>query len=361
VLVVDASQGVQAQTLSNLFLALDAGLEIMPGPQQDRPAGRGAGAPARRAGRAARCRPRGGPVGFRKEGTGVPELLEAIVRRVPPPVGDADAPLRALIFDSYYDRYQGAVPMVRVVDGRLRKPGMRITFGATDRRCTRWTRWATCAWAVSRPPSWARARSATCSPASSGSATRRSATRCSTRQPRRRAAAGLPRDQADGVQRPLPRRHGAVRGAARCAREAEAERREPFLRAGSLDGARLRLPLRLPRPAAPGDRAGAAGARVRAEPRHDRAEREVPGGHDGRRAHRGRESERAAGRGRIDRIEEPYVRARIVCPPNTSARCRSSATSGAASTRACTTSTRHVSSFTTSCRWPRSCSISTTG
>jgi GTP-binding protein LepA len=130
VLVVDASQGVQAQTLSNLFLALDAGLEIIPVLNKiDLPGAE----PERRRDELVEL------LGVdpaeilsvsAKEGTGVPELLEAIVRRVPPPVGNADAPLRALIFDSYYDRYQGAVPMVRVVDGRLRK-GMRIAFGAT--------------------------------------------------------------------------------------------------------------------------------------------------------------------------------------------------------------------------------------
>ena len=129
ILVVDASQGIQAQTLSNLFLALDAGLEIipvlnkidLPGAEPDR-----------------RAKELHELIGTKpdeilrisaKEGTGVPELLEAVVRRVPAPRGQHDAPLRALIFDSYYDRYRGAIPSVRVVDGVLR-PGMKIAFGA---------------------------------------------------------------------------------------------------------------------------------------------------------------------------------------------------------------------------------------
>src|SRR2546429_3575760 len=64
-----------------------------------------------------------------KEGTNVPELLEAVVGRIPAPRGVAEAPLRALIFDSYYDRYRGAIPSIRVVDGTIR-PGMKIAFGA---------------------------------------------------------------------------------------------------------------------------------------------------------------------------------------------------------------------------------------
>ncbi len=66
-----------------------------------------------------------------KDGRGIPEILEAIVERVPPPKGDADGPLRALIYDSYYDKYRGAIPSVRVVDGVI-KPKMQITFGTND-------------------------------------------------------------------------------------------------------------------------------------------------------------------------------------------------------------------------------------
>ena len=129
VLVVDASQGVQAQTLSNLFLAMDAGLEIIPVLNKiDLP---GAEPERRRAELVdlLGVLPEEVLSVSAKEGVGVPELLEEIVRRVPPPEGNPDAPLRALIFDSFYDKYQGAVPMIRVVDGQLRQ-GVRITFGA---------------------------------------------------------------------------------------------------------------------------------------------------------------------------------------------------------------------------------------
>jgi GTP-binding protein LepA len=129
ILVVDASQGIQAQTLSNLFLALDAGLEVipilnkidLPGAEPDR-----------------RKQEVHDLIGTdpddillvsAKEGIGIEPLLEAIIQRVPPPAGDPDAPLRALIFDSYYDRYRGAVASVRIVDGAIR-PRMRVRFAA---------------------------------------------------------------------------------------------------------------------------------------------------------------------------------------------------------------------------------------
>src|SRR5579863_2953526 len=133
ILVVDASQGIQAQTLSNLFLALDAGLTIIPILNKiDLPGAE----PERRRQEVMDL------LGVTaddillvsaKEGIGISELLERIVARVPAPAGDPAGPLRALIFDSYYDRYRGAIPSVRVVDGTLR-PGMQITFGASDSR-----------------------------------------------------------------------------------------------------------------------------------------------------------------------------------------------------------------------------------
>ena len=131
ILVVDASQGIQAQTLSNLFLALDAGLEIIPILNKiDLPGAE----PEKRRQEVVNligCAPEDILLVSAKEGLGIPELLEAVVAKVPAPVGDPEAPLRALIFDSYYDKYRGAVPSIRVVDGTLRK-GMQICFGAGE-------------------------------------------------------------------------------------------------------------------------------------------------------------------------------------------------------------------------------------
>ncbi|MEX0935804.1 MAG: translation elongation factor 4 [Gemmatimonadota bacterium] len=131
VLVVDASQGVQAQTLSNLFLALDAGLEIIPILNKiDLPGAE----PERRRMELADLMgvdPESVLLVSAKEGKGIQSVLEAVVEHVPPPEGDPDAPLRALIFDSYYDQYLGAVPSIRVVDGIL-EPGMEIAFGSHD-------------------------------------------------------------------------------------------------------------------------------------------------------------------------------------------------------------------------------------
>ncbi len=133
ILVVDASQGVQAQTLSNLFLALDADLEVIPVINKiDLPGAE----PERRREELADLLgvdPESVLLTSAKEGVGVEPILEAVIERVPPPKGDPEAPLRALIFDSYYDQYLGAVPSIRVVDGVLR-PGTTVKFGTVDAR-----------------------------------------------------------------------------------------------------------------------------------------------------------------------------------------------------------------------------------
>jgi GTP-binding protein LepA len=128
ILVVDATQGIQAQTLSNLFLALDANLVVVPVINKIDLVG---AEPERRQAEVADLL--GVPLktvllASAKQGIGIEAILEAVVKIVPPPQGEATDPLRALIFDSYYDQYQGAVPSVRVVDGVI-EPGMKITFG----------------------------------------------------------------------------------------------------------------------------------------------------------------------------------------------------------------------------------------
>jgi GTP-binding protein LepA len=131
-LVVDASQGVEAQTLANVYLAIEAGLEIIPVLNKvDLPS-----ADVERTSREIEevigLDTSGAIPASAKTGLGIGDILEAVVARVPPPKGELDATPRALIFDSWYDSYRGAVVMVRVVDGVLKK-GQKVRFLATGR------------------------------------------------------------------------------------------------------------------------------------------------------------------------------------------------------------------------------------
>ena len=132
VLIIDAAQGIEAQTLANFYLASDANLTIVPVINKlDLPAADVEG--TREA--ITEVLELDGSEALAisaKHGTGVPEVLEAIVARIPPPRGDADAPLKALVFDSYYDSYQGVVVHVRLTDGRVR-PGTRILLMSNAR------------------------------------------------------------------------------------------------------------------------------------------------------------------------------------------------------------------------------------
>jgi GTP-binding protein LepA len=129
-LVVDASQGVEAQTLANAHLAVDADLEIIPVLNKiDLPSAE-----------PERIRQQiedvigidasGAIPASAKSGLGIEEILEAIVTRLPPPAGQLDAPLRGLVFDSWFDQYRGVVILVHVVDGRL-APGMKVRLMAS--------------------------------------------------------------------------------------------------------------------------------------------------------------------------------------------------------------------------------------
>jgi GTP-binding protein LepA len=128
-LVVDATQGVEAQTLANAYLAVEHDLEIIPvinkidlpsaDPEKTR----------EQIEDAVGIDCSGAILASAKEGRGTKEILEAIVSRIPPPSGDDSRPLKALIFDSWFDSYQGVVVLVRVFDGRVRR-GMRIKLMA---------------------------------------------------------------------------------------------------------------------------------------------------------------------------------------------------------------------------------------
>ena len=132
ILVVDATQGIEAQTLANLYQAVEADLQIIPVVNK---IDMDAAQPEQVAAQITEV------TGISREqiilasartGEGVDLILDALVREVPPPIGDAAAPLRALIFDSAYDTYRGVVTYVRVVDGVI-KPGTRVRMIATNR------------------------------------------------------------------------------------------------------------------------------------------------------------------------------------------------------------------------------------
>src|SRR3989440_11419652 len=132
ILVVDATQGVQAQTVANAYAAIDVGLEIIPVINKiDLPSARPVevaeeieqvlGFPAEDA-----------ILGSAKTGQGIDDLIGKLCEQLPPPKGNPDAPTRALIFDSIYDDYRGVIVYVRVIDGELKK-GQKIRLMGTDR------------------------------------------------------------------------------------------------------------------------------------------------------------------------------------------------------------------------------------
>jgi GTP-binding protein LepA len=130
ILLVDAAQGIEAQTLANFHLARDAGLVIVPAVNKiDLPAA-DPDETVRELAELVGCEEGDVLRVSAKSGVGVTELLEAVIERVPPPSGDRAAPLRALIFDSSYDAYRGVIAYLRVVDGRL-GGRERITFLST--------------------------------------------------------------------------------------------------------------------------------------------------------------------------------------------------------------------------------------
>ena len=273
-LVVDAAQGVEAQTLANVYLALDNDLEIVPVLNKiDLPSADPEGT-KKQIEEVIGMDASDALLASAKTGVGIHEILEAVVARIPPPQGDPEASVQALIFDSWYDTYKGVVTLVRVVNGTLRE-GLKIRLLATQKDFE-----VLAVGAFSPHPEELES-----------AVGRRGRLRHRQHQAGRghqdwrhhhrggaagAGAARLQAGQADGLRRHLPHRLGALRRIARGAGEAGAQRLVVHLRGRDLAGARLRLPLRLPRPPAHGDRAGAARARVQPRPHRHRADGALP-------------------------------------------------------------------------------------
>ena len=297
VLLVDAAQGIEAQTLANLYLALDADLKIipvlnkidLPAAQPDRYAAELAGIIG--------CDPAEVLRVAAKTGEGVEHLLHEIVRLIPAPSGNPDAPARALIFDSIYDTYRGVVTYVRVVDGRLSRRERSLMMSTARHHETLEVG------VISPEPTPSEGLAAgevgyLITGVKDVRQARVGDTVTSSAHPAGRTAGRLLHPQADGLLRPVPGGRRRLPGPARRAGQAAAERRRAAVRAGDERRARVRLPLRLPRPAAHGDRPRAPGARIRPVPDLHLAERRLPRRHGHRPGDPGDEPERLPGRQR---------------------------------------------------------------
>ena len=305
-LVVDAAQGVEAQTVANAYAAVDAGLELipvlnkvdLPGADPDGVAAQVAdllgGDPAEALRISA------------KTGEGVREVLEAIVERDPAARGRAG---RAAAGADLRLRVR-PVPRRR----RLRADGGRRASprASRSRRCRpargrhRRHRLLHAGDDAGRRDGGGRGRLRDHRDQGRHQAPRRRHAD-QPRAPRRRGAARLPRGAADGLLRALPDRHRPLRGPARRPRPPRAQRRRPLLRARDLRRARLRLPLRLPRPAAHGHRPRAPRARVRPRAARDHPQRPLRGDADQHgRGGRGPQPDRDA-RPRLDRVDRRAV------------------------------------------------------
>ena len=296
-----------------------------------------------------------------KTGAGVEPLLDEIVAAAPRRrSGDADAPARAMIFDSVYDTYRGVVTYVRVIDGHLQPA--RADRDDVD---------------AGAPTSCSRSASSRPSPCPSKglgvgevgylitgvkdvrqSKVGDTVTNAAQAGRRRRwpATATPSRWSSPACTRSTAPTTRPARGA----RQAQAQRRRAGLRAGDLRGAGLRLPLRLPRPAAPRDRPRAARARVRPRPHLDRAQRGLRGDDGGRQADHRHQPVASSRTARSPRSASRSSGPRSSRRATTSARSWSSASSAAARCSAWTTCPRTASRCATRCRSPRSSSTSST-
>jgi GTP-binding protein LepA len=131
-LLIDATQGIEAQTIATFWQALNLNLEIIPVINKVDLPSADVERIKRQIDEVLGLDPEGSILASGKAGIGIEDILEAIVKRIPPPKGDENKPLKALIFDSYYDPYRGAVAFVRVIDGQI-KPGMKIKLMSTGK------------------------------------------------------------------------------------------------------------------------------------------------------------------------------------------------------------------------------------
>ena len=276
VLLVDAAQGLEAQTLANYHLARDAGLVIVPAINKiDLPAAE----PEQRTKELAHlldCDPDDILHISAKSGEGVDALLAAVIERVPPPGGRCDeaaagADLRLAVRPLPRRDHVPARAGRRAALGRahphVRDPRRERGRGDGRERAR--------ADAGARPRS-RRGRLPRHRPEGRAPREGRRHDHARRQAGRDRAAARLPRAEAHGVVGAVPGRRQRLRRPARRPRQAEAQRRGPALRARDLAGARVRVPVRVPRPAAHGHREGAPRARVRPGAHRDGAERGVP-------------------------------------------------------------------------------------
>ena len=258
-LLVDAAQGVEAQTLANAYLAVENNLEIIPVINKiDLPSAQ-----------PDECKRQIEDIigldsstailASAKEGTGVVDILEAIVERFHPPAGDPDAPLKALIFDSWFDPYRGVVIVVRVIDGMLRtKSKIRLMATKQDFEVDGLGVFSPKAIPVDMlgvgEVGFIIANIKVVADAKIGDTVTDTARQTTEPFPgfkelKPMVFAGL-----------VPRGKSSVRRTARGTGEVAAERRLVLLRAGNVSGARVRLSVRVPRVAPHGDRPGAARA-----------------------------------------------------------------------------------------------------
>jgi GTP-binding protein LepA len=259
-LVVDASQGVEAQTLANVYQALDANHEIVPVLNKvDLPAAEPDRVKEQIEEVIGLDASEAVPISA-KTGLNIEAVLEAIVKRLPAPKGDREAPLKALLVDSWYDVYLGVVVLVRIIDGVLKK-GMTIRMMGAD------AAYGVDRIGVFRPKM---ADIGELGPGEVGFFTG------SIKEVADADARGLQRGSGRRVLRPVPRGRRRLRVAPWRHGQAASERRLVLLRDGNLGRARLRLPLRLPRSAPPRDHPGAPGARVQPRPDLDRAVGRLP-------------------------------------------------------------------------------------